>query len=391
MFDYVYVEKQIKKYVDDELFKFLSDCDATLAGGALTSIISGKPVNDLDLYFKNKQDVEKFIKESSENDIWFVGHTNKAATFRFPRCKLINPVTSLQEPLKVQLIYGQYYKNHLEIFNDFDFTINMISYDFKTKRFNCDYKAIQHIASRKLIFNPSTRYPITTLIRCSKYEDRGYTIAKRETYKLALAIAKLNMKSYDEVRDQLGSLYGVNLKNLFKDDVEFSLDAAIDCISEFDFDSAENEFNTNFGEFKREFFFGEHMHFLSKLPLFKGVYRLIDGRLKSYWDRSFEYEVGENAIPDNPKHPDSGIYCSKSPNGCYLGDHLIAVEPLNGDELLQQRGQSSDVVLKDGVKVLDSICDKNIGNNNEKVLDYLEAFGYITQEQRDIVLDYFNS
>jgi len=397
LFDYAYTEKQILKLLSKDQIDLFERTNATLAGGALTSIISGQPVNDFDLYFNSKSDVELFINETHENELWFIGHTSKAATYRSESHSVFNKTTNqneplkaqgINEPLKVQVIYGKYYQTHLDIFNDFDFTINMISYNFKTKRFNCDYKAIQHIASRKLVVNPATRFPIVSMVRIGKYEGRGYTISRREVYKLALVISRLNMQSYDDVRDQLGSMYGVNLKELFKDSGEFSIDNAIDAVDKFDFDNAENSFNTNVREFRFEFVFSDHLDLIKSLPLFKGVnYR--DGKFFSDYRHSFEYRTGEIVVPHNPLDLNSGIYCSSVPNDCYMGDTLISLEPVDKSGLIYNSG---DHVLKSGAKVLHVIGSKNGKNKEEKdemVLDYLESFGYITQEQRHIVAAYF--
>ena len=390
LFDYAYTEKQILKLLSKDQIDLFERTNATLAGGALTSIISGQPVNDFDLYFSSKSDVELFINETHENELWFIGHTSKAATYRSGTNSVFNKTTNQNEPLKVQIIYGKYYQTHLDIFNDFDFTINMISYNFKNKRFNCDYKAIQHIASRKLVVNPRTRFPIVSMVRIGKYEGRGYTISKREVYKLALAISGLNMQSYDDVRDQLGSMYGVNLKDLFKDSGEFSIDNAIDAVDKFDFDKAENSFNTNAKEFKFEFMFGDHLELIKSLPLFKGV-RDRDGGLFSDYKAFFEYKVGEIVVPHNPEHIGSGIYCSTRPSGCYMGNTLISLEPVDKSEVVKY-SKFDDPILKSGAKVLHVIGSKSGKNNeelNEMVLDYLESFGYITNEQRHIVAAYF--
>ena len=391
MFDYAYTEKQILKLLSEEQIDLFERTNATLAGGALTSIISGKPVNDFDLYFSSKSDVELFINETHENELWFIGHTSKAATYRSGTHSVFDKATDKNEPLKVQIIYGKYYQTHLDIFNDFDFTINMISYNFKTKRFNCDYKAIQHIASRKLVVNPRTRFPIVSMLRIGKYDGRGYTISKREVYKLALAISRLNMQSYDDVRDQLGSMYGVNLKELFKDSGDFSIESAIDAVDKFDFDNAENSFATNCADFKFKFLFEEHLDLLDSLPLFKGV---IDncGTLVSDFTRSFVYPIGEVVLPHNPDKVGSGIYCSNKPNSCYMGNTLIALEPVDKSEFSIKDNWNPEIVLKSGAKVLHRIGSKSGKNNeelNEMVLDYLESFGYITQEQRHIVAAYF--
>ncbi len=380
MFDYAYTEKQILKLLSKDQIDLFERTNATLAGGALTSIISGQPVNDFDLYFSSKSDVELFINETHETELWFVGHTSKAATYRSGTHSVFNNTTNqseslnvqVSEPLKVQIIYGKYYQTHLDIFNDFDFTINMISYNFKTKRFNCDYKAVQHIASRKLVVNPKTRFPIVSMVRIGKYEGRGYTISKREVYKLALAVSRLNMQSYEDVREQLGSMYGVNLKELFKGLDEFSIDSAVDAIDKFDFDNVESSFHTNAVDFKFEFLFSDHLDLIKSLPLFKGV-KSHDNKLFSDYHNFFEYKVGEIVVPHNPDHVDSGIYCSTRPSGCYMGNTLISLEPVDNTEV-DKYGKFDNPVLKSGAKVLHVIGSKSSKNHEEKdemVLDYL--------------------
>ena len=45
---------QIKKLVDAEPWELLADQGCMIAGGALTSVFTNKPVNDIDVYFPNK-------------------------------------------------------------------------------------------------------------------------------------------------------------------------------------------------------------------------------------------------------------------------------------------------------------------------------------------------
>ena len=188
-----------------ELVQLMKTTKAILAGGALTSIFSGKEINDYDLYFRNKEDLILFVRnafldeDNIEDEDDFIemeayslictSQTDRSITFNVPNSNL-----------KLQLIHFDYFENVSDIFKSYDFTINMCAFDFVHEQFIMEENFLIDIAQRRLTFNTGTKYPIMSTLRVSKYCDRGYTISKKEMFKIGLAISSLNITSWDEDR-----------------------------------------------------------------------------------------------------------------------------------------------------------------------------------------------
>lgn len=82
-------------------------------------------------------------------------------------------------------------------------------------------------------FNSETAFPIVSLLRVQKYEKKGYSISKPEFIRIILTCMNLEIDSYDELKEQLGGMYGINYDKLFEDvkDEPFNLQEAIDKIA----------------------------------------------------------------------------------------------------------------------------------------------------------------
>lgn len=227
----------IYRNLGEELVQLMKTSKAILAGGALTSIFSGKEINDYDLYFRNKEDLILFVRnafldeDNIEDEDDFVemaayslictSQTDRSITFSVPN-----------NNLKIQLIHFDYFENVSDIFKSYDFTINMCAFDFVHEQFIMEENFLIDIAQRRLTFNTGTKYPIMSTLRVSKYCDRGYTISKKEMFKIGLAISSLNITSWDELEDQLSGFYGVDVSQMFDRTKEFSIDTAVEMLDQ---------------------------------------------------------------------------------------------------------------------------------------------------------------
>jgi len=52
-----------------------------IAGGALTSIFTGQPINDVDLYFKSRDAFEAAVRDAYDEGLWCVAATKRSVTF----------------------------------------------------------------------------------------------------------------------------------------------------------------------------------------------------------------------------------------------------------------------------------------------------------------------
>lgn len=187
---------------------------AFAAGGAVTSVFTGKPINDVDVYFKSREAFEYAVADAYENSWWCVSSSKRAVTF------------SDNGGTPVQFMHFDFFPTAEDIFDAFDFTVVMGALDFDTGEFAFHDDFLKHNSQRFLRFHPGTRYPLASATRVLKYQDRGYTIGKGDILKIALASRKVKIDTWDDLKDQIGGAYGEKVV-LAGEGQEFSLDAAI--------------------------------------------------------------------------------------------------------------------------------------------------------------------
>ncbi|MBC7149036.1 MAG: hypothetical protein H5U22_06620 [Rhizobium sp.] len=187
---------------------------AFAAGGAVTSVFTGKPINDVDVYFKSREAFEYAVADAYENSWWCVSSSKRAVTF------------SDNGGTPVQFMHFDFFPTAEDIFDAFDFTVVMGALDFDTGEFAFHDDFLKHNSQRFLRFHHGTRYPLASATRVLKYQDRGYTIGKGDILKIALASRKVKIDTWDDLKDQIGGAYGEKVV-LAGEGQEFSLDAAI--------------------------------------------------------------------------------------------------------------------------------------------------------------------
>lgn len=200
----------------DDVFCILEDVGAFVAGGAITSILTGQEINDFDIYLPNRDALEEIIGYMSHDFVGYlpVSHVSrKAITFKIP-----------SEDQSVQIVVDRFYETAEDIFDSFDFTVNMGAYNLKTKELFLHDSALLHASRREIHVNPKTSYPIVSLRRLFKYKDKGYFVQQSEIIKLCLAVANSGINDWDSAIHQIGGMYGVEDKDLFNTDVEFSFE-----------------------------------------------------------------------------------------------------------------------------------------------------------------------
>lgn len=217
---------------------------AFIAGGAVTSVFTGKDINDIDVYFKSRRAFEVGVFQAYEDGLWCVAASKRAVTFA-------------SGDTIAQLMHFDYFPTAEDIFAAFDFTIVMGALDLdagekshwdgvrlvKTGEtypdsgfiFHPDF--LKHNSQRFLKFNPGTRYPLASATRVLKYQQRGYTIGKGDMMKIALAVRGVKIESWEDLKDQIGGAYGDKVV-LGNEDTPFTLEAAIEALT---VDDAESE------------------------------------------------------------------------------------------------------------------------------------------------------
>lgn len=233
------LEKELGDY-----WQVLKDCNAFVAGGFWTSTFTGKEINDIDIYFRDVKSLrtaicvlmssledafednleddgyeDYFLDEDTINE-WCLsthcaGYTDKSIIF----------IT--KSGIHLQFIHTKFYESAEDIFNTFDFTINMCAYDFKKDKMFLNENFLVDLAGRNLVVNTNTSFPIISQLRIAKYLERGYKINRKEFLKLSCAVAKLNLNTWEEAISQLAGMYGWTVDEIFDKSKPFSMDELI--------------------------------------------------------------------------------------------------------------------------------------------------------------------
>ena len=100
------IVKELKKHIPQNTWEFLKAHKAMLVGGAITSILTKKEINDFDIYFKDREsfmlslsdirglkdnlavdeypdDVEINFQYLDQYDFHYIYHTEKSVAFNF--------------------------------------------------------------------------------------------------------------------------------------------------------------------------------------------------------------------------------------------------------------------------------------------------------------------
>lgn len=190
---------------------------AYLAGGAITSVFTNKPIKDYDLYFKDKMSFVRAVDSAYEDGWYCLAHTDRAITFS-------------DSGTVVQLMSFDWFPTAQSIFDKYDFTVCMAAIDLESKEFFRHPNFLTDLAKRAIKFNHGTEFPLASAMRVIKYKEKGFEIDPSEYLKILLAIIFKNPQNWDELSSQVGGQYGAALQ--VKDDMEFSLENAIKVFEE---------------------------------------------------------------------------------------------------------------------------------------------------------------
>lgn len=187
-----------------------------IAGGAITSVFSDQKINDYDYYFKDQKSFEDAIHSCYDANMWCCSITHRAVTFK-----------SYDDT--IQLMLFDWFNSPSEIFDAFDFTCCMGAYDHKSKTFIFHSDFMPAVSDRRLTFHSGTRFPIASLMRTLKYQERGYSLSRAELLKIGIACSSVSLNSWDDLTNQIGGIYENRIE--IAKDGDFSVTAACDAIS----------------------------------------------------------------------------------------------------------------------------------------------------------------
>jgi hypothetical protein len=180
------VADQVIYYFNNLLFDHI-DSNFWIAGGCITSFLSGDKVNDIDCFVNTRSNACKLIVELRKK-------------FEF-KAYLITPnaikgiATIKGKSIKIDIVKNVF-DNPLSTIENFDFTVVCFSTD--GDRFYYHSKAAFDLLRRKLVIN-NTTHPVDSVRRLQKYVKRGFSACNGTVLELAEAIRKLTPEEMEIV------------------------------------------------------------------------------------------------------------------------------------------------------------------------------------------------
>jgi hypothetical protein len=166
-----------------------------IAGGCLHRTYRKLPLTnaDVDVFFKNKEQFEKFVYDLSVSSVT-AGYNIESTIYSEWHCTLT--IKYMDVDWKIQCVTFKYFDSIEELFKSFDINVCRIAYDGT----NVVYEdgILNQINNNKLKFNEgSIYYPSVTLKRLVKYVKMGYDIEDVDLKLLTHAFYKSKKKAID--------------------------------------------------------------------------------------------------------------------------------------------------------------------------------------------------
>lgn len=337
-----------------------------VAGGAVTSLYTNKTINDFDIYPKSEEALIEAIRWAYENSgYWCVDHSGRAMTFANG---------NKGENQQIQIMHFDTFETAEKIFDAFDFTVCMGAYDLDEKKFVLHDMFLEHCSQRFLSFNKGTRFPYASARRVKKYEDRGYTIGMIEFQKIMLACASSPITSWDDLREQIGGVYGEAI--VIPEDEDFSQDSMWKALETLKFVGPKGGFDSveeailsisskpikcykikdqiyadlySDGSYERIKAEPKNPVWVSFMQSTGGLFykkvNLKDGKYLAPHYPKFEYVVGE--IAESKSGPGLFVYSSEaSARGHYSGEVVIELKIDDESQIAEIRDSNGHTVLK---------------------------------------------
>jgi len=198
----------------------LKHVDCWIAGGYFRSAFNDEEIHDIDIFFKNINDIDVLkstLNEGfTENSYHVRGNFNDPTSGRSKDDDVSFAFAKAEFKVSVDLIKKFTYINAEELLSDFDFSVCKFAYSVKDNTFYYDSKGFIHLKAKRLVItNPEFNNPVGSMKRLKKYFSYGYDISSESINLIANRIAelgtsciktsciKVNMYDDDEAKDQI--------------------------------------------------------------------------------------------------------------------------------------------------------------------------------------------
>lgn len=267
------IQNKFNEWVDsitDEKVRNLVRNGSIITGGCITSMLLDEPVNDYDIYFKDKETtmavaeyyateyrsrldsrVEVIdcgtLSEDNRNNMLGIIHPGRVylmmaasgisryemdmsevenKTKYLPNVITCNAITLYDD---IQLII-RFYGNVNQIHSNFDFVHATCYWTSWNNELSLPNKALEAILSKQLIYNGS-KYPFSSIVRTRKFLNRDWNITAGEYLKMSFQMSALDLTDVNVLADQLvgvDTAYFYELISKVQRDMENNRDITID-------------------------------------------------------------------------------------------------------------------------------------------------------------------
>ena len=250
------IEQVIAKKVEDWLASLPSELqmqarkNVIVTGGSIVSLYTGEPINDFDIYFKDKettiavaqhyakkspvpvevkvQDETNIKGEVESRVINYIASAGVYGSEQLPdeytdaiqqsaviEEQPVDKEAVEEERYRIQFIsrnaitlsdkmqiITRFYGDPEKIHQSFDFVHCMGYYDHGTGTVNVTVEALEAMMSKTLVYKGSL-YPIASIFRMKKFVERGWRIGAGEMLKMMWQISELDLTDTHLLIDQL--------------------------------------------------------------------------------------------------------------------------------------------------------------------------------------------
>jgi hypothetical protein len=181
------------------LIEVLPKCNTDgpwIAGGALHRTYRKLPLSDsdVDVFFKNKEQLDKYLFELNSNALKSGKYSVKNYIVSEWHHTMV--VSYMEHDWKIQCVSFKYFDTIEDLFRSFDINVCCIAYDGTNVVY--EHNALNEINNNLIHFNAnSINYPSVTLKRLVKYVKMGYDIEDYDLKVLTRAFYKSKKKAID--------------------------------------------------------------------------------------------------------------------------------------------------------------------------------------------------
>lgn len=227
--------------VDDKEVKRIILKETVITGGCIASMLLNEPVNDYDVYIRNRGAckilaeyyINKFNKDNGadvalvcknkqikptvpssgvakETDMSFDLMTAEEASLETPteiedEGEPYRPIFITSNAITlandVQIVV-RFYGKPQEIHKNFDFVHCTSYYDSQTSQLVLPPQALEALLTKELVYVGS-KFPICSIIRTRKFIRRGYTISAGQYLKMCFQLSMLDLQDIEVLENQL--------------------------------------------------------------------------------------------------------------------------------------------------------------------------------------------